>query len=149
MLATPFAVRVGWFPLSDHSGRLFQFHIEQAQLFASDKFGARMIAPRTGRFPASALEIVAAILAMMPNRQHLDEQLCALGHRAASGFRKSCLQAVGIEYPASTNGKMKSKNSTDGVSVRSLIDHGQNTIDYFAFVHAPPRGRKNYNGGLP
>src|SRR5215469_901335 len=106
-----------------------------------------MIALRAGRFDASALEIVTAIPATMPNRQHLDEQLRAFGHRAAIGFIKSPLQAIGIEYPASTNGNMKSKNSADGVSVRSLIDHGQNTIDYFAFVHAPPRGRKNYNWG--
>jgi hypothetical protein len=107
-----------------------------------------MIALRAGRLAASALEIVTAILAAMPNRQHLDEQLRAFGHSAASGFRKSRLQAIGIKYPASTNGKMKSEYSAGGVSVSGLIDYGQNTIDYFAFVHAPPRGGKNYNWGL-
>jgi len=106
-----------------------------------------MIALRTGRFAASALEIVTAILATMPNRQHLDKQLRAFGHGAASGFRKGGLQAMGIEYPASTNGKVKSKYSAGSVSVCSLIDDGQNTIDYFAFVHAPPRGRKSCNWG--
>jgi hypothetical protein len=123
-------------------------HVEQAQLFASDKFGTRMIALRAGRFPASALEIVTAILAMPPNRQHLDEQLRAFGHRTASGFRKSLLQAGRIEYPTSTNGKMKSKNSAGGVSVRSLIDHGQNTIDDFAFVHAPASRTEELQLGL-
>jgi hypothetical protein len=101
----------------------------------------RMVALWAGRFRATTLEVMTALLAVMPDRQYLHEQLRSFSDGSASRLGENGSQTIGIEYPASTNGKVNSSDSAGSIAVRSLIDDCQDTIDYFAFVHAPPRGR--------
>jgi hypothetical protein len=96
---------------SPTSGRVFQFHVAQAQLFSTDQFGVRMVALRAGRFPASSIEIVTAILAVVANRQDFDKKLRALSDGAARGFSKHRAQAIGIEDAPSSNGKTQPYDS--------------------------------------
>jgi hypothetical protein len=96
-------------------------HIEQAQFLATDHLGVRAGAVRARAFYAGSLEVVPAILAMVPNRKNLNYELRALGNRAAGSFSEDGLQTVGIENASAADFNVYTKYAADGSLIGRLV----------------------------
>src|SRR6266496_336831 len=95
-------------PKTTASSRVRELHIHQVQFLAADHLGMRMVALGARTVDARAVERVAAILAVMPNRQDLHRELRAFRHRAPRCNGKISVQAIKVEDTASANSEMNS-----------------------------------------
>ena len=57
----------------------------------------RILALRARGFGATGFKIMSAVLAMVTNREHLHDQVCALGDRSARDLGKNLLQTVKVD----------------------------------------------------
>src|SRR5262252_8284110 len=99
----------------------------------------RMTASRTRAFAVGSIEVVAAVLTVMPHRQKSYAQFCTLRDRTPRALAKDLLKTVEIETAPAADHDVNAQNPTGGIAVSSLVRNVQDLVGDFVLVHFPPR----------
>ena len=112
--------------------------LKDANLFSPNEFGMRMSARRAGDIAGKVIELCAAVLAMVADRQHLHMQRRAFRNGAACDRLEDTGQPLEVHNTAGADAQANGNDSLRRVAVSRAIGDLDHVIRQLTLVHRTP-----------